>query len=88
MDILELFSHRGPRSYVQGSRKWIPLLPGLQVRIEGRTEEFVVLHVDHKRHVVDLSRFGSMSKVEMGIPITLISAVGEPNPEDDWPDVA
>jgi hypothetical protein len=59
------------------------------VRIGARDEEYIVLRVDEKRLAADLLRAGSMSKVEMGVPIGTISPVGEPPPpEHDWPEVA
>jgi hypothetical protein len=91
MGILEVFSSQGRRSYVKapGERKWIQLQPGQHVRIEARNEEFIVLRVDEKRHAADLLPAGTMSKVEMGVPIGTISPVGEPPPpEHDWPEVA
>jgi len=91
MGILEVFSSQGRRSYVKvpGERKWVQLQPGQRVRIGTRDEEYIVLRVDAKRLAADLLRAGSMSKVEMGVPIGTINPVGEPPPpEHHWPEVA
>ena len=91
MGILEVFSSRGRRSYVNvpGERNWVRLQPGQRVQIKARNEEYIVLRVDEKRLAADLLRAGSMSKVEIGVPIGTISPVGEPPPpEHDWPEVA
>jgi hypothetical protein len=90
MNSLEVSSGSGQRSYVKdfGTRRWVQLLPGQRVRIEGRNGEFLVLHVDQTRHVADLLRTGPVSKVQTGIPIASICVIGRPYPEDDWPAAA
>ena len=91
MGILEVFSSRGRRSYVNvpGERNWVRLQPGQRVQIKARNEEFIVLRVDETRRTADLLRAGSMNKVEIGIPVGTISPVGEPPPpEHNWPEVA
>ena len=90
MDRWEVLSHRGSRSYVKtlGTEKWVLLLPGQRVRIEGRNEEFLVLQVDQNLRVADLLRTGSVSRVLAGIPIASMCVVSEPYPEDDWPEAA
>ncbi len=54
------------------------LRPGQRVQIEGRDEVFVILRVDHERHLADLLRKGRVRKVETGIPLRLLRAVQEP----------
>jgi hypothetical protein len=90
MDSWEVLSHRGSRTYVKvlGTEKWVLLLPGQRVRIEGRNEEFLVLQVDQNLRVAQLLRTGSVSKVLSGISIALMCVVSEPYPEDHWPEAA
>ena len=53
------------------------------VRVDGHKETFLVLRIDHERHLADLLRQGTVRKVEAGIPLTLLRPVREPDAAGD-----
>jgi hypothetical protein len=79
-----VLSGKGHRKYVKplNKKRCNPLLPGQQVQIEGRDEVFVVLRVDHARHLADLLRKCKVRKVETGIPLVLLRLVNQPGQEE------
>jgi hypothetical protein len=55
------------------------VVPGQRVQIEGAGEVCVVLRVDNQRHLADLLYLGgAVRKVEMGIPLALLTSVDAP----------
>jgi hypothetical protein len=55
------------------------VLPGQRVQIEAGREVFVVLRVDHQRHLADLLRPGAVRKV----PLVLLTLADEPQAMDE-----
>ncbi len=64
------------------AQRGIEVLPGQEVRIVGSKAKFVVLFVDHERHLADLLRLGSVHSVET-VPLGLLRLVKEPGPVDE-----
>lgn len=80
-----VLSSRGHKLHSEtlAGRRGSDLLPGQTVQIGGAGEEFVVLRVDRERRVADLLRKGSVSSVETGIPLMLLTLLSDPAPTDE-----
>lgn len=62
-----------------------PIHAGQRVHIDGRPEEYVVLHIDRQRHLADVLRQTTVRRVEIGVPLALLRPADEQDAVGEMP---